>query len=204
MKSLQTKIASLICASFCMIPSQSALGASGNDPDWPCIQGRVDEISIGQMWPFPLEEKASLDEDAQSLVSILSLRRVTHEEAENYVKDYAADHPENNATDYGTIYSELLARINLERSRIIAGISRYAHGQQDRAQNIDAKRKGMQEEEAKDEPDFDKLDALEAEIDWDERIYKEREQSLTYVCETPVILEKRAYELAQILIPYAQ
>ena len=47
--------------------------------------------------------------------------------------------------------------------------------------------------------DFDTVDKLEEQLDWDERIYRDRAKSLTYVCETPVLLEKRLFALAQIL-----
>ena len=36
-------------------------------------------------------------------------------------------------------------------------------------------------------------------LDWDQRIFTERQQSLTYVCETPVILEQRAFALGRII-----
>ena len=36
-------------------------------------------------------------------------------------------------------------------------------------------------------------------MDWDERIHTDRQRSLTYVCETPVLLEKRLYAIAQLL-----
>ena len=34
---------------------------------------------------------------------------------------------------------------------------------------------------------------------WDTRIFKQRAQSLNYVCETPVLLEQRAFAIARAL-----
>ncbi|MNT95475.1 hypothetical protein D3C72_2373610 [compost metagenome] len=51
-------------------------------------------------------------------------------------------------------------------------------------------------------PDFDRIDKLEEEMDWNERIYLDRSRALTYVCETPVLIEKRAYAIAQILLKH--
>ena len=51
-------------------------------------------------------------------------------------------------------------------------------------------------------PDFDtqdKIEELEDKVLWDTRIYKDRQQSLTYVCETPVLLERRAFWLARTI-----
>ncbi|MEM6933245.1 MAG: hypothetical protein AAF526_06590, partial [Pseudomonadota bacterium] len=52
------------------------------------------------------------------------------------------------------------------------------------------------------EDDYDALDALEEREDkmiWDTRIYQERNKSLIYVCESPVILEKRVFALARMI-----
>ena len=51
--------------------------------------------------------------------------------------------------------------------------------------------------EAAEDKDFDRMDALEQELDWSTRIFQDRQQSLTYVCETPVILEQRAFALGR-------
>ncbi len=179
---------------------QTAL-AQEQDPDWPCEQRKVDEISIGQMWPYEIAD-GELSDDAAKLASILGLRRVTLDEAKVYVEDYASAHPDTVGQDVGLVFEKLLGGINRQRGRLIAGITRYADGQQARAAEIDALRQAMRAEEAKEEPDFDMLDEMETNIDWDERIFKDREHSLSYVCETPVLLEKRAYAIAQILAPY--
>ena len=49
------------------------------------------------------------------------------------------------------------------------------------------------------DPDYDRVDALEEQVDWDERIYTDRQRSLTYVCETPVLLEQRLYAISKLL-----
>ena len=53
---------------------------------------------------------------------------------------------------------------------------------------------------AADPQDRDRIDELEEQIDWDERVYRDRERSLTYVCESPVLIEKRLYAIAQMLL----
>ena len=46
------------------------------------------------------------------------------------------------------------------------------------------------------------FDTLVADLQ--ERIFDDRAKSLTYVCETPILLEKRAYALAQLLLAKAE
>ncbi len=50
-----------------------------------------------------------------------------------------------------------------------------------------------------DEPDYDRVDAIEEQLAWDERIYSDRQRSIIYLCETPTLLERRLYGIAQML-----
>ena len=40
---------------------------------------------------------------------------------------------------------------------------------------------------------------MEDKLRWDTRIYQDRQKSLTYVCESPVILEQRAFAVARMI-----
>ena len=53
--------------------------------------------------------------------------------------------------------------------------------------------------EAAATPDFDAIDAQEEQLDWNTRIFQDRQQALTYVCETPVLLEQRVFALARAI-----
>ena len=173
--------------------------AGGTDADWPCIQRRTGALSAGVMWPDPLGD-IPVPPDATDLAAKLALRRVGEAEAEAAVEAYAAAHPGLDADALGAIFHAAFTRIDRDRTRVLDGISRYGHKQAALAEKIDAAHAEMVALEAAEAPDFDRMDALEEQIDWDERIYKDRERALTYVCETPVLLEKRAYFVAQILL----
>ena len=45
----------------------------------------------------------------------------------------------------------------------------------------------------------DRVDALEEQVDWDQRIFTDRQKTITYLCETPTLLEKRLYAISQML-----
>jgi hypothetical protein len=47
--------------------------------------------------------------------------------------------------------------------------------------------------------DFDRIEELEDTLAWETRIFRDRAQSLTYVCETPVLLEQRAFAIARLI-----
>jgi len=177
----------------------SPIYAAGlNDPDWPCIQRRVDTLSAAVMWPHTPENQAetgTLSPEAARLAELLALRRLSLEEAESAV-DATADLTKE---DYTAIFSDVFDRLNQRRVEVMGGITRYARNQARMAQEIDALRSEIATLSKAETPDFDRIDQLEEDLDWRARVFDDRRRSLTYACEAPVLLEKRLYSLAQIL-----
>lgn len=194
----------LVCSALALLCVGGPLAAADfSDPTWPCVQRKVDELSLGLMWPRPVPDGAlpeGVAQSADTLVDTLVLRRVSLEEAEQLIEDFAGAHPDLTADDYGMIFRDLFERIGRDRREIIGGIERYSLQQISLSGRIEESRSKMSELMAAEEPDFDQVDVLEETLDWDERIFRDRAKSLTYVCETPVLLEKRVYSLAQILL----
>ncbi|PLU60658.1 hypothetical protein BMJ22_31870, partial [Sinorhizobium medicae] len=146
------------------------------------------------------------------LVEMLSLRRVSLEEADAHVRAFV-ERAKVDGNVLGNVFYGVFENIAETRQRLITGIGRYSRSQIALSSRIDSARVEMAKlstralvEMAKlskvESPDFDRIDKLEEQIDWDERIYRDRSQALTYVCETPVLLEKRAYAIAQILLKH--
>lgn len=187
--------------------SSPAEAANFDDPTWPCVQRKVPNLSIGQMWSGPIlseEDKGSLNDEAvETLAAALAVRRTTMEEAEVLVEAFASSSSKNLDARLTHLFHIVFERINSERGQLISGISRYAGRQSDLAERINTLNEEVVALEAKEDKSFDEFDTLEEladKIDWDKRIFTERQESLTYVCETPVILEKRAFALARIIM----
>ncbi|MEM7505192.1 MAG: hypothetical protein AAF415_00490 [Pseudomonadota bacterium] len=187
---------------FGSLTTQPALAF--NDPDWPCVQRKVVQLSIGQMWTAPLPpEGASWRDDADiaRLAPLLAARRTTLEEAETMIAEFAEGADRD--ARLTLLFDGIFSIIERDRRRLIDGITRYALKQRALSEKIDADQAevaALKEETAED--DFDALDKLEEREDqlvWDTRIYQDRNKSLTYVCESPVLLEKRAFALAQLI-----
>lgn len=170
------------------------------DPSWPCIQRKQPHLSVGQLWPGPAMDEAAAElakrEDIAALAQVLEQRRVPMEEAEARIADFARD--AGNA-ELMALFLAVFDRIEAYRSQIISGIGRYSEKQIALTAQIEARREEMARLEAEAAPDFDKIDAEEEKLDWDTRIFTDRQQQLTYVCETPVILEQRAFALAKAI-----
>ncbi len=191
-----TRLFSIIAAAVVLAAPASAEAKA----DWPCVQREVESLSPGLMWPSPLPEPPpELSDDARDLAERLTLRRVSLEDAEADVEALAAAHPDYGAPEYGRIFELVFDSVDSHRRRIVAGIERYAENQARLSTEIGDLRDEMAKLESAEKPDFDRIDEVEKEIDWRERIFEDRNTSLTYVCETPVILERRLYAIAQML-----
>lgn len=183
-----------------LIGNGTAMAEDFSDPTWPCVQRKVENLSPGLMWPHPLPETADpLTSDERDLVETLVLRRVSLDDVQVLADEYAAATAGVTAETAGKIFLATFDKINRNRSRLIDGIGRYSLAQIDVAARVDSARLEMDSEMQKEDPDFDRIDALEEQLDWDQRIYRDRTQSLLYVCETPVLLEKRLFGIAQSL-----
>ncbi len=184
------------------LTAATAFAADFSDPTWPCIQRKVDRLSVGLMWPDPPAAAPDMSDDTAAavddLVARLSLRRIPVEDLPPRVEAFTEAHGTDRAL-LGHVFAEVFDRLARTRSEVVAGIEDYSLEQIALSERIDAARGEMDSQMAGDEPDFDRVDALEEQIDWDQRIYTDRQRSLTYVCETPVLLEKRLYSIAQML-----
>ncbi len=177
-----------------------AFAESGTDPDWPCIQRKQPHLSLGQVWtgPVPGDAEAEMAKSPAilDLAARLEQRRLSIEDAEVAISDFAqtADNQQLTALMVAVTHG-----LDNRRGALIEGISRYGHKQVDLAAQIETRRDKMEAMEKAEKPDFDAIETEEAALDWDTRIFTDRQQSLTYVCETPVLLEQRAFALGRAI-----
>jgi hypothetical protein len=155
---------------------------------------------MGQMWtgPEPDDAVRTMAETPEiaTLADRLEQRRVPIEQAQTEIADYAKTADNQHLT---ALMLAIFDRIEPDRAALISGIARYGNKQVDLAKRIEDHRGKMAEMQKVEKPDFDAIDAEEQKLDWDMRIFQDRQQSLTYVCETPVILEQRVFALARAI-----
>lgn len=175
-----------------------AWSADFSDPTWPCVQRKIENLSMGLMWPHPVALDTAVASDVLELSETLALRRVALEDAAAAVEAFAARH-DGDPEVLGQVFARVFAALSTRRARIIQGIGEFSLGQIALAKKIDATRQEMDRLMAADAPDYDKVDKLEEQLDWDQVIFSDRQRSITYLCETPVLLEQRLFGIAQMM-----
>jgi hypothetical protein len=162
----------------------------------------VASLSYGQMWGGPPLDEAFKtwrdDRDIASIVSTLAARRTSMEEAKALIERFAKRAGDQADAELAKIFAGVFEEINAQRTQIVNGIERYARKQRELSERIKAESIRMAETQ-KDMASQNTPEALKQQeaLTWDTRIYDERTQALTYVCESPVLLEQRAFDIGR-------
>ena len=178
----------------------SAPQASPNEAPWPCAQRRTPTISAAAVWAGPDIAKAGdweQDGEAAALAEKLASRRTPLSEIGGLLDDFVKKAGADKDQRLTRVFAGALALINRERDRIIAGIAHFAEGQERLAERVRKESEEVADDADKGAADAKALAEAKVEFAWDKRIFAERSQSLTFVCETPGILEQRAFEIAR-------
>lgn len=201
----QTLKRSLIAAFGVVSLSTAALAAADpNNPDWPCVQKKVENLSVAAIWDGPpLEEHKDWfrAEKVPALVTKLASRRVSMEKATAAIDAFAASVPEADRDAMLTkLYAGLFDTVNNQRRSIINGIEKYQRSQKARAEELE--KQGVNLANLKGDIVVDDTAAVpeseeEQKLYWAGRIFQERQANIPIACELPAVLEERLFELTR-------
>ena len=203
------RLAAAMMFGVLLLPAKDAQAASSEDPDWPCVQRKVPEVSAGMVWAGPPVDEFGAgwrnDIEVSQLAGTIARRAVSLEDARKTIADFAAGLENERNAKLTMLFAGTLTVINKERSQIIDGIQRYSRRQAALAKRIkDQTAAFNQLTSADDEAQKAKRAELQEQILWDSRIYDERERSLIYVCEQPVLLEQRIFALSREIMNHLE
>ena len=188
----------------CWTPS--ALALDPRYPDWPCQQLKVPGISIASVWagpPIDTTDTKPIDANEAELVSRLAARRTPMEDARQLIADYVVGTDAEKQERAKTLFAALYTTLNSQRDQVMNGIERFSHKQKAMAENIRAETQKMRElqDKAQEKATVDQAqsDELANQLTWQTRIFEDRRKSISYVCDVPVLIEKRLFDLGRAL-----
>jgi hypothetical protein len=190
----------VLSASFTAFLVVSSATQAATEGDWPCIQRKVGELTAAQMWDGPALDVAGARRDDPAVAALaaeLVQRRMPLDEAASRIERFATEAGRDRDVRLTALFARVLDRINAERGRLVAGIERYARKQRELAERIKATGLAIAIRRSEPSGSGRPLSELEESLHWDTRIYDERQGALAYVCESPILLEQRAFALAQ-------
>lgn len=155
------------------------------------------------VWSGPPIEAAQArwqeDQEVADLAARLASRRIPVEEATADITKFAEGlKPEEKAERLPLLFAGVFATLDRERGEIMAGIERYARAQKAMAEQIRAAQSRLSElNSAAGDPQ--QASALTTQLQTQVRVFNERRDSLTYVCEVPTLIEQRLFSLARAI-----
>jgi hypothetical protein len=192
-----------VAAALTTCATRPALALDPRYPDWPCQQLKVPEISIASVWTGPPIEAADQEKPAEAkqaeLVARLAARRTSMEDARKLITDYVVGTSEERQQKAKSLFAALYSTLNAQRSQVMSGIERFSRKQKAMAEDIREKTQKIRE--LQDKPDADQTSSadLATQLSWQTRIFEDRRKSTAYVCDVPVIIEKRLFELGRAI-----
>ncbi len=202
-----------ICATASMAQGTEVPGATdqGGQPaptsssEWPCEQPLRPKMSIGAMWqgPDPGEQDDWRTSPAVvALVNQIAPRSVPQEGAIADIRRFAAGYQGAERTEALTeLFAALFETLSAERDDIVRGIKRFYRRQDALAQRIEEgwRTLGEIDANATDPETMEQRLGLQQQVDWDSRIFDDRQRLLPIVCEQPRVLEQRVYALSRAI-----
>jgi hypothetical protein len=102
-----------------------------------------------------------------------------------------------------TLFAALYVTLNGQRDQVMNGIERFSRKQKAMAENIRAEAQKLREmqDKAQDKGSVDQAqnEELVSQLAWQTRIFEDRRKSTSYVCDVPVLIEKRLFDLGRAI-----
>jgi hypothetical protein len=193
---------SAVCA-IAACCTQTAFALDPRYPDWPCQQLKVPGIAIGSVWSGPAIDigdatKAS-DAKQSELVSRLAARRTPLEDARKLIADYIVGTSAERQQKATMVFAALYSTLNTQRDEVMSGIERFSRKQKAAADDIRAEAQKLRQLQDQPTTDPAQAEALTSQLAWRTRIFEDRRKSTSYVCDVPVLIEKRLFNLANAI-----
>ncbi len=183
--------------------TQSALALDPRYPDWPCQQLKVPGIAVASVWSGPSidigDGAKPADAKQAELVSRLAARRTPIEDARKLVTDYVVGTSVEKQEKAKTLFAALYSTLNAQRDEVMNGIERFSRKQKAAADDIRAEAQKLREMQDKPNADQAQTEDLASRLAWRTRIFEDRRKSTSYVCDVPVLIEKRLFDLGNTI-----
>lgn len=199
-----------MCATASMAQSTEAPGSTAPNgqpapSEWPCEQPLRPELSIGAMWQGPDPSKHDGWRKVPAVVTLVSQiapRSVPQEEAVANIGRFAAGYQDEARTKALTeLFVGLFETLSAERNDIVRGIKRFYRRQDALARRIEEgwKKLGEIDPNATDPQTMEQRISLQQQVDWDSRIFDDRQRLLPVVCDQPRVIEQRVFALSRAI-----
>jgi hypothetical protein len=172
------------------------------DPDWPCQQIKTPTFSLASVWAGPELDLNSQtwrnESDVADLATKMAQRRIPMADVESAIADFKAKAGPDAEAKLLRAFAAAFEDLSRQRSQIIDGLDRFGRKQKALADRIRAESEtGQKLSDQKSSGQAAPGEDSQERLQWDIRIFDDRRQTATYVCEAPTLIEQRIGEIAR-------
>jgi hypothetical protein len=196
---------SAFCVAVALVAclAQPAFALDPRYPDWPCQQLKVPGISVASVWTGPsiegIDKAEPTDPRQPEIVARLAARRTPMEDAGKLIAEFVAGTSDEKQQKAKLLFAALYSRLNAQRDEVMNGIERFSRKQKAMAEQIRDETQKMRELQDRPNADQAQSDELANRLSWQTRIFEDRRKSTSYVCDVPVLIEKRLFDLGSAI-----
>ena len=174
------------------------------DPDWPCQQVKVAELSLGAFWGGPSVDLSHAawrgDPATVALVGEVTQRRLPLEDAQRRIDAFAKRDGIDRAAALTNLLAGVFTELNAERESVMAGLGRFGQRQKALAENLRAEGEALRTaQSASASSDAATVSDLTQRLNWDVQLFEARRQSLSIACNIPSVIEQRLFALSRAI-----
>ncbi len=185
------------------IASAHAAPPGAQDPDWPCMQIKVPELSVASVWAGPpidaYRATWSSDPEIADLASRLMQRRLSLVEAQADITAFAQNAGSERQPKLLALFAGVFDEASRERGSILAGLDRFGRRQKELAVSIRTENEKLQTMQSAASANGQKVADQQNRLNWDLQVFQDRRQSISYACEAPSLIEQRLFALSRAI-----
>jgi hypothetical protein len=185
------------------LPAAAQPGRQNLDPDWPCMQIKVPELSVASVWTGASVDAYrntwTSDPEVADLAPRLMERRLSMADAQSEIAAFAQKAGPQKQQKLLALFAGVFDEANSERSSILAGLDRLGRRQKELAASIRAESAKLQTIQSAPSADEKQVSNLQNRFNWDLQVFRDRRASISYACEAPSLVEQRLFALSRAI-----
>jgi hypothetical protein len=188
---------------LCVAAAATAAPPETGDPDWPCQQIKVPQLSLASVWSGPPVDQELADwqhdQAIADLVQEIARRREPIAQAQARLHAFAAQSSDQRQQKLLQVLAGLFSVLDGERSTVIAGLDRFGARQKELAAGIREDNDKLRKLQADPGADASEVNQMVQRITWEAEVFQDRRQALSYACDAPSKIEQRLFALARTI-----
>jgi hypothetical protein len=173
------------------------------DPDWPCEQIKVPQLSLAAVWAGPpIDQQLDgwrQDQQVADLVREIAQRRVPIEQAQEKIQAFAAQVADQRQPKLLELLAGLFTALDAERSAVIAGLDRFGARQKELAAELRDDNEKLRTLQANPKSEAGDVNQMTQRVTWEAQVFQDRREALRYACDVPGKIEQRLFALARFV-----